>query len=236
MARWKPMYDFLFIIIELFSLALTVEALQGKTCQDSLLSGGGTSVWTYNVFSGTLNPTHSLTQFEPRFQGEGVVPGEYFLVSTKLDTFCYLTVQMFWHKTGVWQTDRRTNRWTDGIAVPSTALAMRALWRAVKTHSTDAVLLYIITKLTGSNPNCSPSSEHLNTFLPLLQSEPTDPSHHTHFSSVHVLLSTGSTVNKTFVLRVIMFAILISKALRMARVNEGSHSFTCHPHIYPHAE
>ena len=24
---------------------------------------------------------------EPKFQGEGVVPGEYFLVSTKLDTF-----------------------------------------------------------------------------------------------------------------------------------------------------
>jgi len=38
------MYDFLFVIIELFSLALTVEALQGKTCQDSLLSGGGRSV------------------------------------------------------------------------------------------------------------------------------------------------------------------------------------------------
>jgi len=31
--------------------------------------------------------------FEPRFEVEGVVPGEYFLVSTKLDTFCYLTVQ-----------------------------------------------------------------------------------------------------------------------------------------------
>jgi len=39
----KPVYDFLFVIIELFSLALTVEALQGKTCQDSLLSGGGRS-------------------------------------------------------------------------------------------------------------------------------------------------------------------------------------------------
>jgi len=38
------MYDFLFVINELFSLALTVEALQGKTCQDSLLSGGGRSV------------------------------------------------------------------------------------------------------------------------------------------------------------------------------------------------
>jgi len=67
-------YDFKYIIIELFSLALTVETLQGKTCQDSLLSGG-------------------VGQFEPRFQGEGVVPGEYFLVSTKLDTFCYLIVQ-----------------------------------------------------------------------------------------------------------------------------------------------
>ena len=68
------MYDFLFVITELFSLALTVEALQGKTCQDSLLSGG-------------------VALFEPRFQGEGVVTGEYFLVCTKLDTFCYLTVQ-----------------------------------------------------------------------------------------------------------------------------------------------
>ena len=68
------MYDFLFVIIELFLLALTVEALQGKTCQDSLLSGG-------------------VGQFEPRFQGEGVVLGVHFLVSTKLDTFCYLSVQ-----------------------------------------------------------------------------------------------------------------------------------------------
>jgi len=69
-------YDFLFVISELFLLALTVEALQGKTCQDSLLSGG-------------------VDQFQPRFQGEGVVPRpwEYFLVSTKLDTFRYLTVQ-----------------------------------------------------------------------------------------------------------------------------------------------
>jgi len=32
-------------------------------------------------------------QFELRFQGEGVVRWEYFLVSTKLDTFCYPTVQ-----------------------------------------------------------------------------------------------------------------------------------------------
>jgi len=39
-------YDFLFAIIELFSLALTVDALQGKTCQNSLLVAGGGSVLT----------------------------------------------------------------------------------------------------------------------------------------------------------------------------------------------
>jgi len=32
------------IIIELFSLALTIEALQGKTREDSLLSGEGRSI------------------------------------------------------------------------------------------------------------------------------------------------------------------------------------------------
>jgi len=33
MARWKVRKDLLFAAVELFSLALTVEALQGKTCQ-----------------------------------------------------------------------------------------------------------------------------------------------------------------------------------------------------------
>jgi len=29
---------------------------------------------------------------------------------------------------------------------------------------------------------------------------------------------------------------LASKALRLARVNEGSYSFTCHPQVYPQVE
>ena len=123
MARWKARAEFLLSIIEVLFLSLTVEALQGKTCQNSQLSGVG-------------------SHFEPKFQGEGVVPVEYFLVSTTLDTFCYATVQTapcyvpsFWHNTGVWQTDRRKDRQTDrqtdgrtdGIAIANTALAMRAL-------------------------------------------------------------------------------------------------------------
>ena len=55
-------------------LSLTVEALQGKMCQNSLPSGVGRPLGA-------------------KISGGRVVPGEYFLVSTKLDTFCYPTVQ-----------------------------------------------------------------------------------------------------------------------------------------------
>jgi len=70
MARWKDCVEFLLSVIGLLILSLTVEALQGKTCQESLLSGGGRPV-------------------RAKISGEGVVPGKYLLVSTKLDTFCY---------------------------------------------------------------------------------------------------------------------------------------------------
>ena len=76
MACWKARVEFSLNVVELLFLSLTVEALQGKTCQDSLLSGGSRSLGA-------------------KISGEGVVPGEYFLVSTKLDTFCYLTVPSF---------------------------------------------------------------------------------------------------------------------------------------------
>ena len=46
-------------VIELLFLSLTVEALQGKTSQDSLLSGG-------------------VGQFQPRFQGKGSSLGNIF--------------------------------------------------------------------------------------------------------------------------------------------------------------
>jgi len=44
MTRWKAHVDFLLTVIELLFLSLTVDVLQGKTCQYSLLFGGG-SVW-----------------------------------------------------------------------------------------------------------------------------------------------------------------------------------------------
>ena len=71
---WKARAEFLLSVIELLFLSLTVEALQGKMCQNSLPSGVGKSLGA-------------------KISGEGDVPGEYFLVSAKLDTFCYSTVQ-----------------------------------------------------------------------------------------------------------------------------------------------
>jgi len=72
MACWKARVELLLNVVGLLFLSLTVEALQGKTCQNSLLSGGGRSLGG-------------------KISREGVVPGEYFLGSTKLDI--YPTVQ-----------------------------------------------------------------------------------------------------------------------------------------------
>jgi len=125
MARWKARVEFLLGVIELvFLYLLRLRRYKAKRVK----------IRCYQERVGHL---------EPRFQGEGVVPVEYFLVSTKLDTFwdtfCYLIVQTapcyvpsFWHNSGVWQADGQTDRQTDGIAIASTALAMRALRRAVK--------------------------------------------------------------------------------------------------------
>ena len=44
MARWKALAEFLLSVIELLFLSLTVEALQGKTCQNSQPSGVGRSL------------------------------------------------------------------------------------------------------------------------------------------------------------------------------------------------
>ena len=52
-------------MIELLFLSLTVEALQGKSVKTRCLQE-----WVGHL--------------EPKFQGEGVVPGEYFVVSTKV--------------------------------------------------------------------------------------------------------------------------------------------------------
>jgi len=93
-------------------------------CQNSLLSEG-------------------VGQIEPRFQGEGVDHGEYFfgfyktrhiLLSDSANcTVLRAAVLTQYRRVSDGLTERQTERQTDGITVASTALAMRALQRAVKT-------------------------------------------------------------------------------------------------------
>jgi len=126
-------------VIGLLFLSLTVEALQGKRCPDSLLSGGGRSV-------------------RAKISGEEVVPGEYFLVSTKLDAFCYrhcknctmlrAVVLTQYRRVTDRRTDRRTDK-TDGTAVASTALAMRTLRRAVKRTGQEKVTKWLYFTYLG---------------------------------------------------------------------------------------
>ena len=72
------LYDFLFVIIELFftsSYRLPLRRYKAKRVK-------------------TRCYQEEVGEFEPRFKGEEVVPGEcFFLVFTKLDTFCCLKVQ-----------------------------------------------------------------------------------------------------------------------------------------------
>jgi len=102
MACWKARVEFLLSVIELLFLSLTVEALQGKMCQNSLPSGVCRSLGA--KISG----------------GRGRPWGIFFGFYKTIDTFCYLTVQTaqcyvpsFWHNTGVWQSDAQTDRRTE---------------------------------------------------------------------------------------------------------------------------
>jgi len=112
MACWKTRIKLLFAIIDFFSLALTVEALEGKTCQDSLLSGKGRSLGAKN--SG----------------GRGRHWGIFFAFYKTRHILLYDSANCIMIRAVVLTqyrhvTDGRTDGQTDGIAVASTALAMR---------------------------------------------------------------------------------------------------------------
>jgi len=121
-ARWKARAEFLLSVIELLFISLTIEALQGKRCQNSQPSGVGRSLWA-------------------KISGKGVVPGgiffglyktRYILLSNGAENGANCTVLRAvvltqYRRVTDGQTGGRTDGRTDGIAVANTALAMRAL-------------------------------------------------------------------------------------------------------------
>jgi len=127
MARWKARAEFLLSVIEFLFLSLTDEVLQGKTCQDSLVSGGGRSVRAkisggrgrpWGIFFGFYKTRHMLSDSANCTVLRAVILTQYQRVTDgRTDG----------------QTNRQTDGQTDGTAIASTALAMRALRHAVKT-------------------------------------------------------------------------------------------------------
>ena len=105
-------------------IALTVEALQGKTCQDFLLSGEGRSLGA-KISGGRGRPW-------------GICFGFYkirhILLSDSANCAVLRAVVLTQYQR---VTDGRTDRQTDGIAIASTALAKR---RAVKIKSDTAMV------------------------------------------------------------------------------------------------
>ena len=64
MARWKACVEFLLSVIECLFLSLTVEALQGEMCQNSLPSGGGRSLGAKISGGRGRPPANTLTPLE----------------------------------------------------------------------------------------------------------------------------------------------------------------------------
>ena len=111
MARWKACVNSLLSVIELLFLSLTVEVLQGKTCQSSLLSEGEWLSWSQD-FRGKGS---SLGKFS------GFYKTRYILLSDSANCIILRSVVLTQYRR---MTDGQTDGWTDGIAVASTALAM----------------------------------------------------------------------------------------------------------------
>ena len=100
-------------------LSLTVEALQGKTCENSLLSGGGRSLGA-KISGGSGRPWGIFF---------GFYKTRHILLSNSTNCTVLRAVVLTRYRR---VADRRTDGQTDVIAIASTALAMRALRRAVK--------------------------------------------------------------------------------------------------------
>ena len=119
MAYWKARVEFLLSIIGLLFLSLTVEALQGKRCQDSLLScRRGRSVRA-KISGGIGRPWGIFF---------GFYKTRHILLSDSANCTVLRAVVLTQYRR---VTDGQTDGQADGIAVASTALAKR---RAVKTH------------------------------------------------------------------------------------------------------
>jgi len=110
MARWKARIEFLLRVIELLFLSLTVEALQGKICQNSLPSREGRSLGA--KISGGMGRLWGIFF--------GFYKSRHILLSDSASCTVLRAVVLTQYRR---ETDGQTDRQTDGIAIASTVRA-----------------------------------------------------------------------------------------------------------------
>jgi len=151
MAHWKASVKLLLSAIELPFLSLAVEALQGKRCQDSLLSGGGRSVRA--KISGGMGRPWGLFF--------GFYKTRHILLSNSANCTVIRAVVLtqYWRVTDGQtdkQTDGQTDRRTDRRNCRSWYSACKAA-RCKKSFST-------MNQLGICSCNCNCNSEHETWF------------------------------------------------------------------------
>jgi len=100
MGRWKARVEFLLSMIERLFLSLMVEALQGKTRQNSLPSGGGRSLGA-KIAGGRGRPWGIFF---------GLYKTRHTLLSDRANCTVLRAVVLTQYRR---VTDGRTDRWTD---------------------------------------------------------------------------------------------------------------------------
>ena len=122
MARWKALVELLLGVIGFLFLSLTVEALQGQMGQNSLPSGVGRSLGA------------KISGGKGRLWGIffGFYKTRHILLSNSANCTVLRSVVLTQYRRVM---ERRTDRRNWQIAIANTALAMRALRRAVKRSS-----------------------------------------------------------------------------------------------------
>jgi len=92
MAHWKARVEFLLSVIELVFLSLTVEALQGKMCQNSLPSGGGGSAGAKISGGRGRTPANILIPLEGNRLCYNFSADSFWATISKTVPLCYQSV------------------------------------------------------------------------------------------------------------------------------------------------
>jgi len=154
MACWKACVEFFLSVGGLLFLSLTVEALQGKMCQNSLPSGVGRSLGA-KISGGRGRPWRIFF---------GFYKTRHILLFNSANCTVLRAVVLTQYRC---VTDRRTDGQTDGIAIASTALAIIIII-IIRTFVTRAVSANILNLRRALRPRIAARCNKISAMGPMV--------------------------------------------------------------------